>query len=335
MNHPGAEITICIVTYNRRADVDRALQSVYAYTSSLRVEVIVVDNQSTDGTSQFIAEKYPKVKLIYKPVNQGYTPAMNLALAQAKGDFVMPLSSDAELKPGSVEALLDFMRFHPSAGLAGPRTLDAQGQIVTTLHHRSILLSLWTEIIPVKRWLRRARLVRWILTKVLPNSSGLTSDYFRTHRVQLIDGCGVVIRRKALDAVGLLDPLIPLGPDDYDFCHRISRAGFEIWFVAESEIIHRTSVKEEIKNLSPLYLRLKTSVPCYLYRKYHSGLRAKLFCLSAYLLTLKLQNEAKRLWGKESEEVAALVEAADLCLHPGRYSNEYKELWHRGFHAES
>lgn len=323
------ELTVCIVSYNRQQDLDRALGSVYAYASSLNPEVIVVDNNSTDGSAALVEKKYPQVHLICNPVNQGYTPAMNIALSQSRGKFILTLSHDAELKPGAGQNMIKFLRFYPKAGLVGPRTLDGQGDIVTTLHHPSLFLHVWSGIIPVRRWLRRHHSLRSLLTKIFPDSSGLTSDYDSTHRVAIADGGCLMTRRIVLEQVGLLDPAIPFGPDDYDWCYRISQAGFEIWYVAESEIIHRTSIKDDIFKLSPGYLRLKFPQLCYLYGKNHRGFRLYLFYFSAFLGNLCYQYSVTRRFGRESEQLLALKEASDLILHPSKYAYSVNTLLSR------
>jgi len=320
------ELTVCIVAHNHREDLDQALGSVYAFASSLNPEVIVVDNNSTDGTAAMVGEKYPQVRLIRNPVNQGYAPGMNLALAQSQGEFILTLSHDAELKPGAVQNMIKFFQSYPKAGLVGPRTLDRQGNIVTTLHHPNLLLHVWAGIIPLRSWLRRHNSWRRFLTRIFPNSSGLTTDYDSTHRVAVADGGCLMTRRPVLDKVGSLDPAIPFGPDDYDWCYRIGQAGFEIWYVAESEIIHKTSVKDDMINLFPGLLRLKFPQLCYLYGKSHRGFRLYFFYFSALLGNMLLQRSARQVFGPQSKQLLALKEASGLILHPSRYLCEVNIL---------
>jgi GT2 family glycosyltransferase len=320
------ELSVCIVCHNHLADLDQALASVYAFAASFNPEVIVVDNNSTDGSAAMVEEKYAQVHLIRNQVNQGYAPGMNLALAQSRGEFVLTLSHDAELKSGAVQHMIEFLRSHPQAGLVGPRTLDGQGDIVTTLHHPSLLLHVWLGIIPVRSWLRRHDYLRRLLTKIFPNSSGLTSDYDVTHRVAMADGGCLMTRRQVLEKVGLLDPAIPFGVDDYDWCLRAAQAGFEIWYVAESEVIHKTKEKDAMSNLFPSYLRLKFPQLCYVYGKNHRGLRLYFFYFSAFLGNLLLQKSAKQYFGPNSKQLLALKEANALILHPSRYLHEVKNL---------
>lgn len=313
------DLSICIVTYNRCADIERALASVFKYAHPYRIQVWVVDNHSTDGTLAFISRIYPQVNLIRNTENVGYAPAMNQAFASVVGQFILTLSHDAELKPGTLQALMEFMQAHPKAGLLGPRTLDDDGNIVTTTHHPNLLLNIWTELIPLKQWLRRSPSIRAILGWLLPNSSGLTSDYSVTRQAAVLDGGCLLIRRTVIEQIGVLDPAIPQGPDDYDFCYRASKAGFENWFVSTSEIVHRTQPRERSTELSLVYLQTRLPQFCYLYGKYHRGLSLVFFKWSAYLLAKKWEFELRRMYGKDSMQVTAVREAARVCLHPENY----------------
>jgi N-acetylglucosaminyl-diphospho-decaprenol L-rhamnosyltransferase len=171
--------------------------------------------------------------------------------------------------------------------------------------------------------------MRRLLGRLWPNSSGLTSDYSTTHSAPILDGGCIIMRRNTLQAVGLLDEKLMQGPDDYDFCYRVSRAGFEIWYVAESEIIHRTHEKESVSRLSPTYLRTALPQTSYLYSKYHGRVRTAIYCFSAYLLALKWRRMVERLYGKDSVHMQAVVDGATFSLSPARYEREYRELWAR------
>ncbi|HEY2324657.1 MAG TPA: glycosyltransferase family 2 protein [Thermoanaerobaculia bacterium] len=322
-------LSVCVVSYNSFDIVRLAIDSIYGTSDDLVREIIVVDNDSNDGTPDRIQQTYPDVQVIRNHSNEGYAPAMNIALAASRGDYVMTLSHDAELKPGAAAALLEFLRSHPRAGLAGPRTIDGNGEVVTTLHHPSLMLRTWSEIIPVKPWLKRRPALRRFIGRVYPNSSGLTSDYSTTHRAPVIDGGCVMMKRATLDAVGLLDEKLMQGPDDYDLCYRVSRAGFETWYVAEAEIVHKTYDKDDVSLLSPTYLRTQLPQASYLYGKYHGRVLTAFFCGSAYLLALKWRRQVVRLYGKESAHMNAVTEGAAFCLSPSRYEREYRALWAR------
>jgi GT2 family glycosyltransferase len=316
-----------MVTYNSQDLLLKAIRSVERHVTGLSYELIVVDNGSSDGTVALAETAHPGVNILRNDRNTGYAPAMNRALASAGGEFVLTMSHDAELTAGAVSALVGFMRSHPNAGAAGPRTLDGHGGVVSTLHHPSLMLSVWTEIIPLRAWLRRRPWLRRLLGRIAPNSSGLTSDYSRTHRVAVLDGGCLIIRRSVTDRVGTLDERLMQGPDDYDFCCRLNRAGFETWFVAEAEVVHRSRPKEKASDLSLTSLRTRLPQMTYLYRKFNGRFSSRLFNLSAWLLLRKWRREVRRTYGSDSIQAAALSQAEPYCLNPGRYARDYQELW--------
>ena len=319
-------LTVCIVSYNAAEDVRCALTSIRKFAGT-EAEVVVVDNNSTDSTREMIASEFPEVELIHSPNNEGYAPAMNIALQRARGRYVLALSQDAELQPGAARTLIDFMDAHTDVGICGPRTVDTNGQIVTTLHHPSLMLSIWTSLIPVRSWIRRREGLRRLLGRLFPNSSGMTSDYDNSHEVAVLDGGCLLFRRSALDVIGLLDPRLMQGPDDYDSCFRMHRAGFRTWYVAEAKVVHRTYVKDELQHLSPGYLRVQLPQLSYLYRKYHGRFWWTIFSLSAWLLNTKWRIEAAARYGRGSAQVAALREASAFTMNPDRYAREYRALW--------
>ena len=320
------DLSVCIVTYNQWHHVQAALTSVLQHAGRWRKEVIVVDNGSSDGTPERIRATFPDVVVLTMSRNVGYAPAMNVALARSRGAYVLTLSHDALLTAGAADGMIRFMESHPKAGLAGPRTLDAAGRVVTTLHSPNLWLTVGGELVPVKKWLRRARWLRRAATHVAPGVTGLTADYDVSHRVAVVDGGCILARRTVLERVGLLDSYLPQGPDDYDWCQRAAAAGFEVWYVAESEIVHATAPREEFSKLPSHYFRLRLPQICYLYRKSHRGWRAALFCRAASVLLWKWRLEARLRYGARNMYDAVLAEAIRLCLDPILYRRTIDEL---------
>jgi len=311
-------LSICIVAHNGLCHVGRAIGSSVT-CANVPLELIVVDNGSTDGTANAVRAEWPFAEVIQEPVNRGYAPAMNRALLRSRGRYLLLLSQDAEASPESVETLLEFMEGHPTAGLAGPRTVDDDGRVVTTLHHPNLFLSLWTEIIPVKPWLRRQADLRRRLAAVAPNSSGLTSNYEETHPVPVLDGGCLMVRRRALEKVGLLDPMLPQGPDDYDWCYRMARGGFELWYVATAVVVHRARPKEDAATLTLQQVRLRLPQWCYLYAKYHRQPAVTAFRLSALLLLWKWRRRIVRLHPEDRARIESLCDASRLCWSAREY----------------
>ncbi|MCL5067050.1 MAG: glycosyltransferase [Thaumarchaeota archaeon] len=307
--------------------MDRALHSVIEYTSDMSVEVILTDNGSEDDTVEMVAKNYPSVKIIRNADNIGYAPAMNMCLTESRGRYALCLSVDAQLLPNSVQTLIAFMEAHPKCGLAGPRTINVEGEVLTTMHHPNLLLSIWGEIIPAKKWLRGNGRLRRFVSLLAPNSSGLTSNYSQTQKVHLLSGGILLARRRFLEEVGLLDANMPLGPDDYDWCMRAHMKGYKVWYVAESNMVHRQKPKEDVLRVSPIYLYARLSSLLYFYRKYHSGLSLHVFELSVKLLDFKWKTEILRHYGRNSIQFEALRAGSEICRKPERYLSELTTTW--------
>jgi GT2 family glycosyltransferase len=326
VSESDVDLSVCIVTCNQWAHTEVALASVFKYGGHWRKEVIVVDNGSTDGTPDRIRAAFPEVFVRAIGRNIWYAPAMNLALARARGRYVLTLSHDAALTSGAVDQMIRFMQAHPSAGLAGPRTVDAAGVLVTTLHSPNLWLTIGGEIVPIKKWLRGARWLRHLATRLAPDMSGLTANYGASHRVAVVDGGCILASRAVLERVGLLDPYLPQGPDDYDWCRRVVDAGLEVWYVAESGIVHSTAPREEFSKLPAHYFRLRVPQICYLYRKYHRGRRAAVFCWTASILLWKWRLEARLRYGARNPYDAVLEEAIRLCLDRDLYRTTIDDI---------
>lgn len=321
-------VSVCIVTFGKNTVLaERAVESVLEHASDVDIDIIVVVNGASNGVLEAMKKRHDSISLIFNGENKGYAPAMNMAIRKSRGNYVLCLSHDAELLPNSIQALLEFMESSPKCGLAGPLTMNGNGQILSTMHHPNLFISIWGEIIPVKRWLRRSRQIRRLLTAAAPNTSGLTSDYSATRQVKMLSGGILFSRRKFLDDVGLLDDNMPLGPDDYDWCYRAREGGYEIWYVAESKMIHRQTPKEDVRDLNPVYLYVRLPSLQYFFRKYHRGFKERLFTLSLLILYFKWRLQILSRYGTESLHFEAVQEGQRVCLRPERYSSDIVNSW--------
>ncbi len=316
------ELSICIVVYgDRYNDLKNALNSIFKYLFDQKFEVIVIENGSSSRIHKLLIE-FPNVIIIRNRQNIGYSPAMNQALRESKGKYILCHSMDAEIMPGSIQKLVAFMEKHPNCGIAGPLTWSKNGDVLTSMHHPNLFVNIWGEIIPLKSWLRGNRKFRNIITFFFPNSSGLTSNYRKTQRVRLLSGGLLLISRRFLNEVGFLDENIPLGPDDYDWCHRAIKKGFEIWYVSESQMIHKQKPKEKALQLHPIYLFLRLPSLLYLFQKYHRGIQFWFFRLSILILLMKWKIQICYYYGSKSIQYKAITESYKICLSFGKYFEE-------------
>ena len=153
------DVSVVIVTWNTRDLLLQALHSLYAETTSVTFEVVVVDNASEDGTSAAVNRLYPNVRLIELPTNSGFTGGNNIGFDVARGRHVLLLNSDTVVLPTTVEPLVRFLDEHPRAGTAGARHLNADGSLQRSMDDVPTLLPdalYYTELyrVPaIRRWL--------------------------------------------------------------------------------------------------------------------------------------------------------------------------------------
>jgi GT2 family glycosyltransferase len=197
-----------------------------AAASLLGIEVIVVDNGSEDGTVAAIAAEFPEVRLIAGAENVGFARGNNLGLAAGRGRYLLLLNSDTEVEPGAAAALIGFMDAHSEAGACGPMLLNADGSLQPS---GRALPSLWSVIVGMTKLYR-------LWKRDLYAERG--RDYSQTRRVGEVSGAALVVRRAAYERVGGLDPNLFAFYEDVDWCKRIGKAGYAIYYVPAARVKH-------------------------------------------------------------------------------------------------
>ena len=215
------KLSVVIVSYNVCHFVEQCLDSVQKAAEGLDVEVFVVDNDSVDDTVETIGRRYPWVHLIANDENYGFARANNIAIRQAKGEYVLLLNPDTIVAEPTLREVVSFMDAHPEAGGVGVRMHNADG----TLAPES----------------RRAIPTPWVsFLKML----GFTKRYYMSHlswdepgRIEVISGAFCFLRRKALDQIGLLDEDFFMYGEDIDLSYRLLKGGWENWYLPQ-DIVH-------------------------------------------------------------------------------------------------
>ncbi|GIV95788.1 MAG: glycosyl transferase [Herpetosiphonaceae bacterium] len=240
----GPCVGVVIVSYNTRELLRRCLASLEHATLPLRA--IVVDNGSVDGSAAMVARDFPAVELIVCARNAGFAGANNIALRRLgfgeeplRGrdgamppDYVLLLNPDAELLPGALEILVNFLEQHPRVAVAAPRLRYPDGSYQTAAFRFPTLLMSLFDMFPPRGPLL-GRLYTSPLNGRYPQDGG--------HEPFPIDhplGAAMLIRKKALCQVGLLDERYWMYVEEVDWCYRIKRAGWAIWQVPAAEVIH-------------------------------------------------------------------------------------------------
>ena len=221
------DLSIIIVSYNARADLERCLASLHDPAPTISHELVVVDNASSDGSAE-AAAWWPDVRVIESGANLGFAAANNIGIRASVGEYLLLLNSDTVVPGGAIEGLMREMRRHPEAGAAGPRLVDAGGRPE---------LSFGRMISPLNE-LRQRRLQRG-LARHQAGALRRVEDMTRnTQWPDWVSGACLLVRRHDAEAVGLLDERYFMYTEDVDFCAALRARGRRILFTASVEIVH-------------------------------------------------------------------------------------------------
>ena len=221
------ELSIILVSFNAREDLDRCLGSLVTTPPALPHEIIVVDNASTDGSVD-IVRKYPAATLIEAGANLGFAAANNRGIRASRGALLLLLNSDTIVPQGAIDGLIAILRVHPEAAVAGPRLVDAAGQAELSF---GPMLAPWAE-------LRQRRLVQGLSRRV-PHITRAVETMTRQKRYpDWVSGACLLVYRADAEAVGLLDERYFMYTEDVDFCAAIRARGRRILFTPDVEITH-------------------------------------------------------------------------------------------------
>lgn len=225
------DLTIVIVNYNAKNFLMDCIKSVYSSENRIKFEIVVVDNDSQDGSKELITTNYPSIVWIQNSVNEGFAKANNQGFKIAKGKYIMLLNNDTIVFDYSLDRLVEFLNESKEVGAVGPRILNTD---------RTLQLS-------CRRGLPNAVNSLGYFTKlykIFPNNKALgsyTMSYLRdneSHAVEALSGAAMVIRKEIVEKIGGLDENFFMHFEDIDLCLRIGKAGYKLFYVYNSEIVH-------------------------------------------------------------------------------------------------
>jgi GT2 family glycosyltransferase len=302
-------LSVIIVTWNTRDLLRQAIDSVVrTYHQQDALEIIVVDNASTDDTAQMIRDQYPAVRLIALDSNLGFAGGNNRGIAAAGGQAILLLNSDTKVLPGAISTLLAYLEDHPQTGVVGPRLLNENGTVQPSRRRFPTLPILFLE----STWLQSlapARSLRRFYMEDVPESP--------PHSVDWITGAAMLVRPEVIDQVGALDDGYFMYSEELDWCHRIKDAGWDIAFTPAAEIVHYGG-KSSDQVVPARHIYFQASKVRYT-RKFHGRLMAEV--LRAWLLGQYVWQTAleaiKWLFGHRRELRAARVSAYWNVLRSG------------------
>lgn len=226
------DLAVVVVNHNAGSFLLRCLRSVEERAAGAELEVVLVDNGSTDGSAEQAAAAFPQVRVIRRE-NRGFAAGVNTGIAATSAPYVLVLNPDAEIFRGTLAGLVRLAEERPRAGAMGPMIRNPDGTVypsgrmvpsLTTAVGHAFLGPIW----PRNPFTRRYHLADW--------------DRSTERRVDWISGAAFLLRRSALEEVGPLDERFFLYAEEVDLFERLREAGWEIVFTPEIEVVHEGGV---------------------------------------------------------------------------------------------
>lgn len=224
------KLSIIIVSWNVKDDLLRCLSSLRDNAPSESVEVIVVDNMSSDGTVDGLKQTFPEVTVIANQENRGFASANNQGLAVSHGCYVLFLNPDTIVHPNSLDKLIAFMDSNPDVGACGAKLLYADGSIQASVKQfPSFRVALYRHTIFRSLRLFRGCYRKWAMKDF---------DYDRQLDVDQVSGAAMMVRRSVIDEVGSMDEAFFMYYEEVDLCYRIKQRGWRVMFLPDAVITH-------------------------------------------------------------------------------------------------
>ena len=237
------DISIIIVSYNVKSFLEQAIRTVLDAASGLTKEVFIVDNASSDGSVEMVKSMYSDVTLIENDENVGFARATNMALRLVKGDYILLLNPDTIVHKDAIRKMLDFFKETPDAGAVGVKIINPDGSLQLACRRGFPTPGVaFFKIVGLSGLFPQSRIFGgYNLTYLDPDE---------VHEVDALSGSFMMFTRQVLEDVGYLDEDFFMYGEDLDYCYRIKKAGWKIYYVPHAEIIHFKG--ESVKKLTLL-----------------------------------------------------------------------------------
>jgi len=246
-------LSIVILSHNVCDLLEKAIASVYSTYKENNLQLIVVDNASTDDSLEMIKKKFPKISLIESKTNIGFSAGNNLARKIVNGDVVLFLNPDTEVKGNAIQKCLDILERNSEIGAITCKVMLPDGRLDYSCHRG--LPTIWNTF------------CYWTgLSKLFPRSplfAGYKATYLSTdksHYIDCISGTFLMIRKNVLDKIGWWDEDYFWNGEDIELCYRIKNAGYKIWYESTESIIHHKGSSSGLWSTSKVVVSKETKI---------------------------------------------------------------------------
>ena len=233
MHREPADLGVVVVNYNGGHHLLRCIDSVHVHSGDAAMQIVVVDNASRDGSAARLAERHPDVELIENRENRGFAAAANQGIRAVAAPFVFVLNPDAEITAGTLAGLVKLAADRPRAGAVGPLVRDLDGSLYPSARKvptigEAVGHAFLHPFDPDNRFSRAYTMADW--------------DRSSEREVSWVSGSCVLLRRDALEHVGLFDEGYFMYAEDADLCTRLRAAGWSVLFTPDLEVTHERGV---------------------------------------------------------------------------------------------
>ena len=230
-------LSIVIVNFNGGDLVIECISSIYQNAPSFSFEIIVMDNASFDGSPDRIETLFPELRLFRLGNNMGLTKAFNKGVKASCGHFILSLDPDTVVFPGTIEDMLEFLKSNPEVGACGSKLLNPDGSSQRTARRFPTPMnaifgrhSLLTRLFPTNRFSKR-----YLISE--------KEDFEKPYPVDSLSTACMMLRREIVEQVGVFDEGFFVYWSDTDWCYRMKSAGWQIFSLPGSKVIHKENIK--------------------------------------------------------------------------------------------
>jgi len=313
------DLSIIIVSWNVRELLRRCLASIYAgWPAERPLEVIVVDNASSDGSVEMVRREFPQVQLIANQDNRGFTRANNQGIAASRGRYVLLLNPDTEVLDDALTVMVAYMEAHPKVGVVGPKLLYPDGSVQSSRRRFPTLATAFLESTILHQWFPDNPAARRYHVLDQPDD--------RVQPVDWVVGACLMVRRQAIEAAGLLDEGFFMYSEELDWCRRIKERGWEVVYLPDARVVHHGGKSSE-QVVPARHLHFQRSKVRY-FRKHHGFWQAEAvrwFLLLTYVYQI-VEEGLKWLVGHKRPLRAARVKAYWQVLQSGLSCNNVNNV---------
>jgi N-acetylglucosaminyl-diphospho-decaprenol L-rhamnosyltransferase len=221
------DVTVVVVNYNTAHLLDRMFAALETGRGSLRLQIIVIDNASRDGSATILRARYPTAELVENTTNVGFARANNQALKLIKGRHVLLLNTDAFVSPDTLSKTVTFMDTHPKCGVLGVKLVCQDGSLQPSCRYFPTPWNVFLVSTDLKRLFPGTRLV-----------DDLSWDHASERECDWVPGCYYLVRREVIERVGLFDPRYFLYYEEVDHCRAVREAGWIVMYYPYTQVTH-------------------------------------------------------------------------------------------------